>query len=70
MIGTPKQEGNARVFAMGQSKVTERLVNLVVVADYTQDASGHNLVGHGCSRNEYSFLMVWDLRGFQVLYGQ
>jgi hypothetical protein len=41
-IGTPQSEGNARVIALGQSKVTERMFNLVVVADHAQDAMGHS----------------------------
>ncbi|MGA7954398.1 MAG: hypothetical protein WCA07_12855 [Gloeobacterales cyanobacterium] len=60
-IGTPKQEGNARVIAMGRSKVTERLFNLVVVADYTQDASGRNL-GRVVSQSTFHHLVDynWD----------
>jgi len=60
-IGTPKQEGNARAIAMGQSKVTERLFNLVVVADYAQDTMGHHL-GRVVSQSTFHHLVDynWD----------
>jgi hypothetical protein len=60
-IGIPTLEGNARVIATGQSKVTERTFNLVVVADYAQDAMS-NSSGRVVSQSTFHHLADynWD----------
>jgi hypothetical protein len=60
-IGTPKQEGNARVIATGRSKVTERTFNLLVTADYAQDSLG-NTLGRVVSQSTFHHLVDynWD----------